>query len=182
MGWTYTHRGKGETNKQFFGEDFWAGGYELVDIAQQGFNTIFMAVRRPDGKVFGTRTSIKWVGGHYNFGYSNTWAEDDGPGGAPPARILDQLSPLGEMGYNVHQAAAANAWRQAGREYNAKRAGLKLRTGATLELETPIKWKGAELKRLYITNARRRTFKDLDSWRYYKISRGDLIAAGARAV
>lgn len=185
MGWTFTDREKGVKNSDFFGDDFWSDGYEVLDTAQVGFRTIYQAVRRPDGLVFAAVHLVKWVRDYpFNFGYKNM-SESMGPGeSAAPARILDLLSPVGELYPDDTKSFEwATEWRERCRAGLANRVGLVLRTGAILALDKPIKWHGASLGRLLVENARRRIFRHLTGYGgRYKIARADLIAAGAQVV
>lgn len=186
MGWTFTTRRKGETNEDFFGTGrFWVDGYEVLDTAQVGFDHVVQAVRRPDGLVFAAVTLIKWVPkarDGYNFGYKDV-SEGDGPSDTP-ARILDLLSPAEELyGADTKSCKWANEWRERCRARLARKSSLKLRTGAFLRLDKPIKWGGVEIDLVCVKNARRLHFRHLGGYQgLYRIRRDDLIAAGAHEI
>jgi hypothetical protein len=186
MGWTYTNRAKGEKNSDFFGKDFWSDGYEVLDTAQVGFRTVYQAVRRrSDSKVFAAVHLVNWVRDvRFNFGYKSM-DESMGPGEATaPERILDLLSPVAELYPDGGDSFEwATEWRARCWARLARQGSLKLRTNTILALDTPIKWNGASLDRLLVENARRRIFRHLTGYGgRYKITRADLIAAGAQVV
>ena len=181
MGFTLTYRPKGQSNFDFFAGEL-AEGYELLDAAQAGFGTVHLAVKRPDGKVYGSTVVVKYTPrakDGWNFGF--VWTDESaGPYPAnAPARILDLLSPLEELGYEGNSLKWAGRWRKTSRAILA-RPKLALRTGAILALDKPIQWNGASLDRLEVKNARRLIFRHLGGYGgLYKIGRAALTVAGA---
>jgi len=106
MGWTCTHREKGEyTNLEWFRKEGFhrpEQGYELLDLAAVGFTELYGAYKIPDGRVVGLVILTHWkrvkddaFGWADDFNYC--WKEMDesmGPGAVDcPKRILDLLTP-----------------------------------------------------------------------------------------
>jgi len=108
MGWTFSHRDKGESNVEFFQHTF-GNGYTILDGATVS-STFYAAVRQPDGLVSAAVILTKWVPrDEYNFGYKDM-DESMGPGEYRcPARILDLLSPTDQL-YGPVRYTEAEGW------------------------------------------------------------------------
>ena len=94
MGWTCTHRDRGEmTNLAWFKRELDSDrGHELLDLASAGF-TLYGAYKVPDGRVVGLVILTYWTKAEFNY----CWKEMDesqGPGyyDCPP-RIFAMLTP-----------------------------------------------------------------------------------------
>lgn len=101
MGWTFTHREKGITHKEWFGRDLGGEHYEVLDVATGSFdrNNVYAAVRRLDqGYIFGVAILTRWRRNDpYNFGQKEM-DESMGPNISDmPERIYKLLSPLEEV-------------------------------------------------------------------------------------
>jgi len=100
MGWTFTHREKGISNKDWFAKEFDGGGFEVVDVASGSLNrnNVYIALRLPDGLVTAIACLTRWKpNDEYNYGWKDM-SESMGPRITDcPQRIIDQLSPLEEL-------------------------------------------------------------------------------------
>lgn len=102
MGWMFTHRAKGATNRKFFEPVF--APYPIVDIAQVGF-TVFVAVQYQQSvEAYIVLTRWHHADPDYNYGYKEMHESMGAYDYNCPKRILDLLTPIG---YEY-----ANKWRQ----------------------------------------------------------------------
>ena len=98
MGSSTSHRPKGMSNKDYFQEYIFGDNYEVLDAAQQRGKPVYLAVRHPEGYVFGCVVLV-----HYNRSdYFNFWHKEIDESSGPcedecPERILKLLSPLDEI-------------------------------------------------------------------------------------
>lgn len=143
MGWTFTHRERGEvTNLEWFKREFdHLPERELLDIAQVGF-TLYGAYKVPDG-VVGMVILTRWVktkddgsDGDYNYG----WKEIDesmGPGDYEcPPRIFALLTP-----HDGSENEWAREWRAKCREHiESRRARPRLTEGAKVRFIAPLRF------------------------------------------
>ena len=60
MGWTFTHRPKGVSNKDFF-KDHFVEGWEILDMAAPSTGELYMAVKNPEGHVFAAALLTRYV-------------------------------------------------------------------------------------------------------------------------
>jgi len=101
VGWTFTHREKGISNKEWFQENVVGNSNEVLDMATVGgaFKGIaYSACRvKETGEVFAVVFLTQWVpNDYYNFGYKDI-EESMGPAEDNcPKRIFDLLEPLPE--------------------------------------------------------------------------------------
>lgn len=149
MGWTTTHRARGEKMGDFFASQF---NYEDADAGRSGrvldcavvtFTTAYLAYRivTPDEtRVVALVCLIKYYGDTmYNFGYKDM-GESMGPGErACPRRILDQLTPLKEGD------EYAREWRQdcydnLDKRKAARKATRAIVQGTTIKLADKLRY------------------------------------------
>lgn len=93
MGWTFAHRDKGMSNREYLSREF-GEGYEILADATIDRKVWYAAVRVPDGSVVGFVFLLQWAPRDYhNFGYKDM-SEDMGPVEcSAPAKVLDLLTP-----------------------------------------------------------------------------------------
>ena len=99
MGWTYTHREKGISNRDWFADEF--SSIEILDCATIGgwSGTFYAACRHkhdgPDGPVWAMICMLGWrANDHFNFGYKDL-DETMGPSDDDcPERVFKLLTPL----------------------------------------------------------------------------------------
>lgn len=126
MGWTFTHRDKGITDREWFGREFTSHN-ELLDCATVRGSGFYAAMRNKEtGEVWCLVVLTQWVPNDYhNFGYKDM-SDTMGPGiDDCPARILDLLSPT--------DSEDANEWRERCRKNIAAKAAAKLADGTVVE-------------------------------------------------
>lgn len=114
MGWTGTHRPRGQSLKDFFQEQWGSGTNTILDFATVKRSTCYAAVQNNQtGEVFGVVILVKYSRDyHYNITYKDM-DETMGPNESEcPARILALLSPT------THKYALA--WRERCRANLAK--------------------------------------------------------------
>lgn len=98
MGWTFTHRERGITTREFFQREM--SGYEI--LASAVVDGVFYAATRDraSNQVDGFIALIQWGKSYHNFGYKDM-DERMGPNEAKaPARVLDLLTPLPECSHD----------------------------------------------------------------------------------
>jgi hypothetical protein len=170
MGWTFTHRPKGISNKEWF-EREWAEGYEQVDVASGSHNrnNVYVALRKPDGLVVGVAIRTKWVPKDYhNFGWKSM-DESMGPViDDMPERIYELLSPLEEIypdrDFEADGGAKwAKAWRERVEAHHEKmRNRVKLRDGLVVSVPYDLNFAGGRVIEadtpFVVQNAKRRIF------------------------
>lgn len=134
MGWTYTHRDKGTTNKEFFLKDFDHG---TTFHAHGTVNGIFYAAvespRRP-GEVWALVALTNWVPSeHFNFGFKDM-SEDMGPGvHRAPLSVLNALTPTDHP--------IALEWRERVAQHHAQRKAVRgLEDGDRVVLGTVLRF------------------------------------------
>ncbi len=134
MGWLMYHREAGETDREHFAAKF-GEGYEILDSATKD-SVFYAALKTPEGPVTAFVALIsRSPGGGHNFGYKDM-DESMGPHEAScPARILDLLSPVEDLGLGESGSKWAAEWRARCRA-NADReaARAKVRKGDTVKL------------------------------------------------
>jgi hypothetical protein len=136
MGWTFTHRPKGITTKDWFQQNLLGDTMRFVDTASKD-GVLYGAVECLDnhpeaGTVFGLVVLTKWNSrDHHNYGWKDM-VEDVGPGYHDcPNRILDRLTPT--------ESEWAQEWRQACRTRNAERtARPTVKAGYTVRFAQPL--------------------------------------------
>jgi len=168
MGWTYSHRERGISHKEWFSQEF--SGAELVDIASGYENptNLYAALKTKDGKTVAVALLTRRApNSHFNYGYKDM---DEGMGPNIhdcPERILDLLSPLEDLftPRNDGQEGAydwAKNWRQRAREKVARRkARPKLTDGLLLKLSYPLQFHYSKVdagEPIKVLDAKRRVF------------------------
>lgn len=136
MGWTFQHRDKGISNKDFFSQLFdykrEDGSYGKVLECHATTGETYLAYERgtPDGEVriHALMCLTKWVPkDHYNFGYKDM-DENCGPYYCNcPKKILDMLSPT--------TSEYALKWRE---ECRKKLEKPKVTVGTVVKFTTPL--------------------------------------------
>ncbi len=174
MGWTFAHKEKGITVKQFFEKEFGytdkeTGVYDKVLDCAATFTEAYLAIET--GDTSGPKEVYAMVcllgyrpKDYYNFGYKEI-SEDMGPCNySCPERILKLLTPTDDKW--------AQEWREKCWErIRAKKARPKLRKGMIIQFAEPIKFTdGSEESVFQIKDLRRLIVAD--RWAYrYKIRR-----------
>ena len=166
MGWTFTHKPRGQSIEGFFKEEFaWKDhpGAGVIDCVVVKFRTAYLAVRLPSGRVIAVVCLLQYrPGDYYNFGYKDI-DETMGPGPAEcPERILKLLTPLEE-----HEKYAREWRERCWARINARRTRPKLTDGCVIKLKHPVKFaNGDELDtfRVHVCGRRVR-FTDSNSFR-----------------
>lgn len=162
MGWTFTHREKGISTKDFFAKEFDGEGFKVLDVAGGTLNptNVYIAMKLPDGKVTAVACLTKRVSRDYQYNYGwKDMSESMGPYICDcPQRIIDQLSPLDELFPDRDQDA--EAWRDRVAAFRTKFDNkLKLKDGMLvmvpyelqfgneiMEAETPFRVEHAKKK------------------------------------
>lgn len=138
MGWTFTHRDKGLTNRAWFEKEVVGTGPEfkrtvLADATIGG--TYYAAVREDEtGEVWALVCLTRWVPRDYhNYGWKSM-DERMGPNEAQaPAKVLDLLTPT--------DSEYALAWRERCRAHLARKAAAaKVRKGDLVRFAQPIEF------------------------------------------
>jgi hypothetical protein len=133
MGWDWSHRYKGQSNREFFSQ-----GWDSVEIlADSTINNVWYAAVRvkETGQVFAAVYLISRAPrSYYNFGYKSQ-SEDMGPNAAEaPKKILDLLSPTDNE--------YALEWRKRCQENLAKKAAAPkagdIKVGDIVRLHTAL--------------------------------------------
>lgn len=149
MGWTYSHKQRGQSVQEFFENSGCFKGvngheFKLLKMKVVKMRTAYCAVwhKAPDGKehVFGTVILLNYAPSDYhNFGYKEV-EESCGPYEAQcPADILDMLSPT--------DAPYALQWRAKCRE-NLKKKEIK--NGTLIRLEHELKFTNGDILQEFI--------------------------------
>jgi len=164
VGWTVTHKPKGQTLKEFFTEEFGEG---VLDVAQVGFTEAYVAYKCRDGRVIAIACHTRYYNDPYfNFGYKDV-SEDMGPYICNcPERILKQLSPTDN---NWAKEWRKRCWESIRRK---KKSSL-IRDGDFIKFREPISFQGGETLNLFKVekSGRRVLFKRA----YYSLSLDDLL-------
>lgn len=166
MGWTYQHKSKGTSIKDFFTKEFsWsnnANEVTVLDVAVVGLKTAYVAIKL--AVKVGEETITERVSAivclldyrphdYHNFGYKDI-EETSGPYYySCPKRILDLLTDT----FNE----TAIEWRGKCRDNLTKKALVpKMRTGLWLWLSRPVTFaSGDVLQAFYIQDAKKRNFR-----------------------
>lgn len=145
MGWTFTHREKGEASHLEWFANLWNGSdRRLLDMAAGNLSTLFGAYEidaneTEPRKVVALVVLIKWVPSDwYNFGYKDM-DESMGPFEYEcPSRILDLLTPLDEDDPRMQYA---REWREMAHKAQQRREVARSVTpGDTVRFYPPMKF------------------------------------------
>ena len=145
MGWMFTHRPKGTTDREFFSSRFDSDAGHIVDIARHGFNTVYIAYwSQAYDATFAIICLIKNTPKEkFNFGYKDI---DEFMGSYEyhcPERILKLLSPLDvfkAQGVNINYA---ETWRnECWANIRRKKARGPLSKGRVFRLPSPLNFTG----------------------------------------
>ena len=179
MGWTYTHRDKGTSVKDFFQQRF---GVEILDCAVVKLRTAYMAIRGRDQRVYAVVCLLDYRREDYfNFGYKDMDETMRPFYHECPKRILELLTPIPD---NADGYASNNAreWRRQCWDNIRKKTKLPpLKTGTIIKTRQPIKFTDGTSGSLFqVKNGKRLLFSVPDQYlmRAYKISRAKLTSVG----
>lgn len=164
MGWLFTTRSKGTTNREFFEKEF--RGIVIDDIAQVGFNTIYVASHHPNtpDKVYGGVILVRWdPQSDYNFGYKDM-EEGMGPNESQcPERILKLLSPVDQLYAEGSSREWATQWRErCWRNVAERKDRVRLTKGGKYRMTKDVRFRIHTLLKgdvVECVNARRRIFR-----------------------
>ena len=187
MGWTFQHRDKGVSHKQFFGHLFTfeteAKSQRMLDCAAK-LDTVYCAIEytyKATGKraVSAAICLIRWRRNDwYNFGYKGM-DEGMGPNEAHcPRRILDLLTPV-EDTYDYESGIKyANEWRAKCRANLARNAARpRLSVGKIIRTPAPIRFQnGIEEDTFVVRIPKRMLVTDLRGYRF-RLNRESLDGA-----
>jgi hypothetical protein len=127
MGWTSQNRRSGISAKEYWTNEF-SDGYEVLDVAQVKRNTVYAAIRHPEGYVFGFVALQQWNPTSYHNFACKTMDESCGPNESEcPERILKLLSPLEDMYDDLESGGGlyAKQWRERCQDNLDRRAAAK---------------------------------------------------------
>lgn len=166
MGWLFTRREKGTTHREFFEREF-RPDVVIDDIAQVGFNTVYLAYHHRDTpeKIYGAVVLTQWRSGFdsCNFGYKDM-GESMGPCESRcPERILKLLSPAESL-YQGDSLEWAKAWRdRCWANVERMKNRFKLKNGAEYRMTDTVWFNNGEILHpgdvVTCINPRRRVFK-----------------------
>ena len=152
MGWTYTHKEKDLSMKEFFTGQF-GSHVEILDVAVVKLRTAYMAIKNINtGQVYAYVFLLDYVkNDYYNFGYKDMdetvmpYAFDC------PERILNLLTPT--------ENERANEWRKKCWERIKERKNRPVvKDGMKIKFESPISFtNGAEIREFTVRKQGRKT-------------------------
>jgi hypothetical protein len=199
MGWTGTHRRKGEaTNKEWFAREFDGQYHKLLDFythsLTEGYGLLEVS---PNGRKpyrIAVAVLMDWRNGRYNF-YWKDMDETMGPNIANcPERILDRLSPVEDFATG-NAAEWARNWRERCRENARQRKAtskkrreianaVKAHGGIYVRLPEPIGFaNGHKQDTFYIAKIRpERVYDTKGGYTWYRIGINSLIERGAEVM
>lgn len=134
MGWTYMHRDKGTSNRDFFLNDFEAGTKFHAEGTVGGIFYAAVETPREPGKVWALVAMTNWVPKEYhNFGFKSM-SEDAGPYHCrAPLAVLNALTPTDNN--------CALEWRDRVAYHHEQRKALRgLRDGDQVVLSTVLRF------------------------------------------
>jgi hypothetical protein len=169
MGWTSTHRDTATPVHDFLVRELIPAGMRVIDHATVSWNTYYAAVEHLDGaykgKVFAIVVLLKHApNDYYNISYK---AMDESCGPVEdrcPIRILDKLSPLGELGYSGSTLEWAQSWRDRCRARKAKKMP---KPGDKVTFESPFKFTNGETIAEFIYRGGAKFTQPFSSLRYH---------------
>ncbi len=141
MGWTFTARPRGESDRTFFRGVFDGPQGEVVDVARRKF-VVYVAYRQKDtGRTFAVICLTRQVRDAFNFGFKDIDEFSGSYERECPERILDRLSPLEafEGMVSAQGLTWAREWREACRAYwAAQHRRVPLTKGTVVRTPTPL--------------------------------------------
>lgn len=166
MGWTYTHKQRGQSVKDFFRQEFNHEYGEVIDVAQKGYTEAYVAYRIPAHNKFGFHyperviaimCCIRYTRDYYNFGYKDMDETMHPYYYNCPERILKLLTPTDNT--------SAWEWRQTCWEkINKRKARPKLKVGDKIKFKTPLNFtNGDKISEFIVTKVRPFRLKDANS-------------------
>ena len=179
MGWTQTHRPKGQSHLAFFKERFENEDFKVIDAAAH-LNTVYLvcAAKSSQWKNFAVIMQCQYVKDHYNFLYKDE-GEDQGPPASRcfcPERILKLLAPVEEAYSGMAGLDYARVWREAcWANINKRRAIPKLKVGDVVKFPKVLKFtNGFETDTLHVAKTKPLRFQAGDDWLMLRVRRHDL--------
>lgn len=170
MGWTYTHRDKNQSLRQFFERSFWPR-HEILDFATVNRSTCYILTKQKAYNHFGFHypeqlfcavVLVRFPSkSYYNFGYKDM-DESEGPNESQcPERILKAIEPYPP----VNQWAFD--WRQrCWDNIKNRRARLKFAVGDMIELKERVVFTdGVERGKFRVVNTKPLRFADETGFR-----------------
>ena len=185
MGWTQTHRPKGQSHLEFFKGRFENENFKVIDSAAH-LNVVYLvcAAKSSAWKNFAVIVQCQYVRDHYNFLYKEE-GEDQGPPESRchcPERILKQLNPP-ELIYNGACLDHARVWRKACWANIRKRKAIpNLKVGDVVKFAKVLKFtSGLQTDTLRVAKTKPLRFQDGDSIMFYRVRRQDLDGVAVAA-
>ena len=148
MGWTYTHRDKGTTDKDFFLNDFDAGTKFHAWGTVGGVFYAAVETPREPGKVWALVALTNWAPRDYcNFGYKDM-SEDSGPcDHRAPLSVLNALTPTDDL--------FALEWRdRVAHHHEQRKARRGLQDGDQVTLATTLRFTNGDERDTFIVRRR----------------------------
>jgi len=182
MGWTGTHKPKGQKMKDFFASEF--SSVEILACKTLQRRETYMAVRRkndPNEHVFAIVCLLHFTPqSYYNVTYKDM-SEFCGPNASNcPEDVLSLLSPLEDQCKDAESSSYqwADEWRKRCQENLQKRAAIKIRKGMHIKFEKPLQFTdGSEHTEFMVESGRPMRLRVMnDSFpRVYRIRRDTLL-------
>lgn len=200
MGWTSTHRRKGEaTNKEWFAREYGGERVKLLDFythsLAEGYGLI--EVTPDDGDPYRTAVAIMmdWRNGQYNFAWKDM-DETMGPNISNcPERILRRLSPVEQITSGPDSRKWVQNWRdrcwinvnQRKATSKARRqitAAVKAEGGVYVRLPEPMAFRaGHKQDTFYIARTKpERVYDRKGGYTWYRVGINQLLTLGAQIV
>ena len=179
MGWTQTHRPKGQSHLEFFKKEYENETFKVIDAAAC-LNVVYLvcASKSSAWKNFAVIVQCRYVKDRYNFLYKS---EEEGQGPPDsrcfcPERILKQLDPP-ELFYNNPDLDRVRIWRKACWANIHKRKAIpNLKVGDVVKFAKVLKFTtGLETDTLCVAKTKPLRFQvNGDSIMFYRVRRQDL--------
>jgi len=180
MGWTQTHRPKGQSHLAFFKERFENENFKVIDAAGH-LNTVYLvcAAKSSQWKNIAAIIQCQYVKEDYNFLYKDE-GEDQGLPESRcfcPERILKLLAPVEEAYSDSSSQRRAREWREAcWANINKRRAIPNLKVGDVVKFPKVLKFtNGFETDTLHVAKTKPLRFQvGDDSIMFFRVRRKDL--------
>lgn len=171
MGWTYMHREKGTSHKDFFADLFNSEKSYVADCASKN-GVAYIAYATPKGVA--AVICLLGMAPHddFNFGYKDM-DESMGPNACDcPERILARLSPLEDLyEEGTKSYEYAQSWRAACQaNIDARKAKPKVSSGDRVRFKRPFEFTNGTRASEFIF-VKGSTFKDSGGYGRYRIRR-----------
>ncbi len=147
MGWTFTHREKGEyTDLEWWKKEFVRtvdgvpSSDHVIDCATVGLSECYIAYRTKEGKVICVVCMIqRRPKDEYNYGWKDVSEEMGIWNTRCPERILKLLSPVEEC-FEGEQLKRAKEWRETCWKRINERKSIKLSVGTAFVFKQPVEF------------------------------------------